>query len=110
MIYEFECGCGARESLNLQLDDDLLEQTCGACGERMGRVWRSVPFRVGFRAGYYAGAGQGFDSQQQRDEFYARNGLVVVEPEQAFEEGRSVDQAVRAAELLKEAERDGAEV
>lgn len=52
------------------------EHFCPTCKAKMRRVYSSPTIKVAFRAGHDPYTGMDFDSQRQREQYMAENGII----------------------------------
>lgn len=52
------------------------EQLCPTCSKKMRRLYSSPTIKIAFRAGHDPYTGMDFDSQRQREQYMAENGII----------------------------------
>lgn len=76
ILYDFKCDiCGFMDSI-FKDPENLIEHTCPKCDEKMRRIFSSPTIKIAFRAGHDPYTGMDFDSQRQRENYMAENGII----------------------------------
>ena len=73
-IREYECKDHGRFD-ELVYGDYPKQLPCPTCGDQSKFVFSGANFKFGFWYGWDPGAGKGFDSARQRDNFLSETGL-----------------------------------
>jgi putative FmdB family regulatory protein len=78
ITYDFKCDSCTFVQTRFEEPEKVhdTEHFCPQCKEKMRRVYSSPTIRVAFRAGHDPYTGQNFDSQRQRENYMAENGIM----------------------------------
>lgn len=78
ILYDFICErCGIMEEIYVEPEKiSETEQLCPTCARKLRRKYSSPTIKVAFRAGHDPYTGMDFDSQRQRENYMAENGII----------------------------------
>lgn len=78
ITYDFKCDSCTFVQTRFEEPEKVhdTEHFCPHCKAKMRRLFASPSIRVAFRAGHDPYTGQDFDSQRQRENYMAENGIM----------------------------------